>query len=105
MNSPGSTRVYWWPWPIIAAALKFVTSVAYEKIPPSSHSLVNWLIAPGFLGEFIVRGIHSGASSSTIEIAWSMANAAFWTAVLKSIFVRTGSSIAAQWRGNSQWQV
>lgn len=105
MHSPVSTRVHWWPWAIIEAALMCATSVAYERIPPGSHSPLNWLIAPGFIGVFLVGGVHGGASESTIEIVWSIANAAFWTAVLKSVFVDTGAAIAPHWRGNSRKRV
>jgi hypothetical protein len=100
MHSPDRTKIYWWPWLIIEAALTCATSIAYEKIPASSHALLGWLIAPGLIGELLVGGVHGGASQATREVAWSEANGAFWAVVLKSVFVAASTAIALHRREN-----
>jgi hypothetical protein len=79
----------WLPWLVLGAVLAGFTAVAYERIPEDSHSPLLWLFAPGLIGEMLVGGVHGGAQESTQEIAWSISNGLFWTAVLRVVFALT----------------
>ncbi|HEV7704575.1 MAG TPA: hypothetical protein VGO46_09795 [Gemmatimonadaceae bacterium] len=61
-------------------------AIAFDRISEVSHSPLEWLLAPGIIGEILVGGVHGLSSESIQNIALGVSNGVFWTAAIWAVF-------------------
>lgn len=70
-----------WPWLVVVAGVSFASD-RIGQLPGGLTGVREYLFAPGVVGYLLAGGVHGGASSETLVLAWDFANGVFWTLVL-----------------------